>query len=288
MLLTGTPSPNSYMDLWSQMYLIDKGERLGRTISNYRQRFFDTDYMGYSYTLKKGSDNNILRLISDRCIYMAAQDYIELPKKINVSKHIDLPKKVQKKYKELEKEFLIELENGTNISAPSAAAIANKLLQICNGSIYDEDGNTHNLHDEKLEYLKEIIDNSDENFLVAYNFKSDLTRILETLPEAVTLSKSGKELDLWNKGKIKILLAHPASAGYGLNAQFGGNNIIWFGLNWSLELYQQFNARLYRQGQTKPVTIIHLIAKNCIDEKVLKAIDNKAKNQKELLNYLKV
>lgn len=289
LLLTGTPSPNGLMDLWSQVYLIDNGERLGRTITNYRQRFFSpTGYMGYGYKPNSDADEKIKSLIKDVCITMSAEDYLELPDRVSLNEYITLPKNAVKQYEELEKEFLLSLENEIDIEAPSGGALVNKLLQMCNGSIYDENGKAHEIHDGKIQAMKEIIeDNPNENFLVAYNFKSDLIRLQKTFPQAVLLSKSGDELKEWNKGNIKMLLAHPASAGHGLNAQFGGSAVIWFGLNWSLELYQQFNARLHRQGQDKPVRIIHIVAKGCLDERVLSALQDKAKTQNELIQYLK-
>lgn len=289
LLLTGTPSPNGLMDLWSQLYLIDNGERLGRTITNYRQRFFkSTGYMSYGYKANSDADEKIKALIKDVCVTMSAKDYLELPDKVDLNEYVTLPETATKQYKELEKEFLLTLEEGVDIETPSAGALVNKLLQMCNGSVYDENKKAHEIHSGKIQAMKEIIDdNSSENFLVAYNFKSDLARLQKAFPQAVLLSKSGDELGEWNRGKIKMLLAHPASAGHGLNAQFGGSAIIWFGLNWSLELYQQFNARLHRQGQDRPVRIIHIVAKGCLDEKVLLALHSKAKTQNELIEYLK-
>ena len=287
-LLSGTPSPNGMMDLWSQMYLIDQGERLGRTITNYRQRFFVPDgYMGYNYKLKPGAKEQIMELIKDVCVTMTAEDYLELPECINVNEFIELPDKAKQQYKELEKEFIISLDD-IDIESPSKAALGNKLLQICNGSVYDAERNVHEIHNEKIERLKEIIeDNPGENFLVAYNYKHDLEKLQKAFPKAVKL-ETAKQEDDWNKGKIKILLAHPASAGHGLNLQYGGNVIIWYGLTWNLEYYQQFNKRLHRQGQKNTVRNIHLIAKGCLDEKVLFfALSGKAKTQKDLIDYLK-
>jgi len=287
-LLSGTPSPNGMMDLWSQMYLIDQGERLGRTITNYRQRFFVPDgYMGYNYKLKPGAKEQIMELIKDVCVTMTAEDYLELPECINVNEFIELPDKAKQQYKELEKEFIISLDD-IDIESPSKAALGNKLLQICNGSVYDSEKNVHEIHNEKIERLKEIIeDNPGENFLVAYNYKHDLEKLQKAFPKAVKL-ETAKQEDDWNKGKIKILLAHPASAGHGLNLQYGGNVIIWYGLTWNLEYYQQFNKRLHRQGQKNIVRNIHLIAKGCLDEKVLFfALSSKAKTQKDLIDYLK-
>ena len=287
-LLSGTPSPQGLMDLWTQFYLIDNGKRLGRTISNYRSRFFESDYMGYTYTPLPDSENRIKKLIKDISISMDSKDYLELPEKIFINEYIEMPEKLKKQYKELEKEFLLSLEAG-NIEALSQATLSNKLLQMCNGAIYDSDKNTHLIHDLKLQTLKDIIDdNPNENFLIAYNFKSDLERIKKLFPQAIQLDKEGSQVEQWNKGKIKILITHPLSGGHGLNLQRGGSVVIWFGLNWSLELYQQFNARLHRQGQEKPVRIIHIIMKDGIDEKVLEAIKNKAKTQKDLLDYLKL
>lgn len=286
-LLTGTPSPQGYIDLWSQIFLIDSGERLGRNITAYRHRFFSQDLYGFAWELNAGSDKVIQSLISDVCMTMFAADHLQMPGKLNLTEYIEFDAKSKKQYKELEKEFLLTLSQGTDIEAPSAGVLANKLLQICNGAIYDADKNYHIVHDLKIKALKEIIeDNPNENMLIAYNFKSDLERLQKAFPYAKVLSKSGDELKAWNEGKVKMLLAHPASAGHGLNAQFGGSMLVWFGLNWSLELYEQFNARLYRQGQVNTVRVIHIVAKGGIDEKVMLALTSKAKTQKELMTYL--
>lgn len=286
-LLSGTPSPNGEMDLWSQLYLIDNGERLGRTITNFRQRFFISDYMGYNYKIIPGASEKIKELIKDVCVTMSAEDYLDLPGEISLTEYVEMPENVKEQYKELENNFLLTVGD-IDIVSPSSSAVANKLLQMCNGAIYDSLGNTHEIHNAKLDALKEIIEeNPNENFLIAYNYKSDLQRIIKAFPEAVVLSEGTKEQDDWNAGKIKILLTHPASAGHGLNLQFGGNIIIWFGLNWSLELYQQFNKRLNRQGQKNLVRIIHIVAKGGLDEKVMLALGNKAKTQQDLIDYLK-
>lgn len=288
-LLTGTPSPQSYMDLWSQLFLIDSGERLGKTITNYRQRFFtQAGFRGYGYKINVGSAEKINDLIKDICITMKSEDYIQLPDKIMLNEYIEFTPELKIKYKEFVKESLLEFENDEVIEALSAATLTNKLLQFCNGAVYDSDKNTYEIHNLKIDALKDIIeDNPNENFLVAYNFKSDLVRLKKAFPKAVVLSRSGDELTEWNRGNIKILLAHPASAGHGLNAQYGGNCIVWFGLTWSLEHYLQFNARLHRQGQTKPVRIIHLIMKSGIDERIISALNNKELIQDTLIEYLK-
>jgi len=198
-------------------------------------------------------------------------------------------KELISKYKELEDEFVLELEKGPDVEALSAASLTNKLLQFCNGAIYDEEKNYHVLHDLKIEAMKDFIsDNPNENFMIAYNYKSDLERLQKAFPKMKTLSKSGEELIEWNKGNIKLFAVHPASAGHGLNAQFGGSVIIWFGLNWSLEFYQQLNKRLHRSGQKNTVRIVHLVAKGCMDEKLLSAIYAKAKNQDQFMEYLKL
>lgn len=288
-LLTGTPSPNSLMDLWPQMYLVDFGESLGRTVTGFRQRFFEQDFMGYRYTIREGCAEKIHALISDKIISMSAKDYLELPDRIDLIEKVDMPAASLKRYKELEKTLLTELETGEDVEAVTAAALANKMLQFANGAAYyDEHKNWAEIHKQKLDALEELIeDNPDENILVAYNYKFDLERLLKKFPQGVVLDKEQKTIDRWNRGEIKMLLAHPASAGHGLNLQSGGSMIVWFGLNWSLELYQQFNARLHRQGQNKPVRIVHIVSANTIDERVLSVLRDKDATQASLLSALK-
>lgn len=288
-LLTGTPSPNSLMDLWTQMYLVDMGESLGRTITGYRQRFFEQDFMGYKWTIRDGCADKIHSLISDRVISMSAEDYLDLPDRIDLEAMVELPAPAMKRYKELEKTLLAELETGEEVEAVSAAALANKMLQFSNGAAYhDEHKNWAEIHSAKLDALSDIVeDNPGENMLVAYNYKFDLERLQKRFPKAVVLDKEQSTIDRWNNGEIQMLLAHPASAGHGLNLQRGGSLCVWFGLNWSLELYQQFNARLHRQGQTKPVRIIHIVTKDTIDQRVLSVLKDKDATQASLLNALK-
>ena len=287
-LLTGTPSPNGQMDLWSQMYLIDQGDRLCKTITNFRNLYFQqAGYMGYAYELREDSADRINNRIKDVCLSMSSEDYLELPDRVVLVERVVLPLAATEQYKALEREFLIVLEEGT-VQAVSAGVLAGKLLQYANGAVYDEEGVPQIVHNAKIDAIKEIVeDNPTENLLVAYNYKHDLSRLQLAFPNAVTLSKSGDELETWNRGEIKMLLAHPASAGHGLNAQHGGSVIVWFGLNWSLELYQQFNARLHRQGQEKPVRIMHIVTEGTIDEQVLGAIGSKAKTQSDLLEFIK-
>lgn len=288
-LLTGTPSPNGLLDVWAQMYMVDFGQALGRTMTAYKQRFFESDYMGYKFTPREGSAQKIQDLMAPHAIYMSAEDYLELPERIDLIERVEMEPDALRKYKDFEKSLLAELPDGEVVEAMTAAVLANKLLQYANGCMYtDENGNWSEIHTEKLDRLEEIIeDNPNENLLVAYNYKFDLERLLKRFPTARVLDKQQSTIDDWNAGKIKLLLAHPASAGHGLNIQLGGSVIIWFGLNWSLELYQQFNARLYRQGQTKNVRIMHIVAKGTIDERVLGVLNSKDKTQINLLMALK-
>jgi SNF2 family DNA or RNA helicase len=288
-LLTGTPAPNSLLDLWAQQYLIDQGEALGKTFTAYKQRFFDADFMGYKHTPKAGAAEKIHALLADSWISMSASDYLELPERIDLVEPVYLPPAVLKAYLDFERTLLAELPDGQEIEASSAAVLANKLLQWCNGATYTDDkGNWSALHSVKLDALAEIIeDNPGETVLVAYNYKSDLARIRERFPDAVVLDKDPATISRWNAGEIPMLLAHPASAGHGLNLQQGGALCVWYGLSWSLELYQQFNARLHRQGQTRPVRIVHLMASGCIDERVMAVLGQKDAQQNALLNALR-
>jgi len=288
-ILTGTPSPNGLLDLWSQIFMIDFGMALGRTKSAYQQRFFESDYMGYKLTPIAGADSKIHSLIAPKVLSMAASDYLDLPDRIDIVEKVELPSKTFALYKDFEKTLFAQLPDGEEIEAMSAAVLANKLLQWCNGAMYiDENHNYSVVHDLKLDALEEIIEqNENENILVAYNYKSDLERLLKRFKNARVLDKNPQTIIDWNNGKIKLLLAHPASAGHGLNIQHGGAMIVWFGLNWSLELDQQFNARLHRQGQTKPVRIIRIVVKECLDEKVISVLKMKDATQKDLLSALK-
>jgi len=286
-LLTGTPASNGYMDLWSQFFLLDGGFRLGRTITFFRNRYFDKDFMGYNYELRSGSVKIIQDQLQDLVLSMSAEDYLDLPEFIPTVLGNKLDGKLLKQYKEFEKNLMLSLGKDKNITAMSAASLTNKLLQFCSGNMYDEHRTIHHFHDLKIETLKEIIDeNPNDNILVAYNYKHELEALKSAFPKATVLSKSGKEVDEWNKGKISILLAHPASAGHGLNLQDGGSLIVWYGFTWSLELYQQFNARLHRQGQTNIVRAMH-IAVGEIEHTLMVALAKKDVTQAELLASLK-
>lgn len=295
--LTGTPSPNGLIDLYAQMYLIDEGERLGKTITGYRDRFFRPDKRNgdivYTYALKQPADETekaISDLISDITISMTAEDYLKMPDKIMLFDTVELPDKVYDNYLDFEREQVLELINSDElITAASAAALSNKLQQYANGAIYDADRNVKHIHDEKLEKLQEIVEAANgAPVLVAYSFIHDLDRIMNALKEykPVKLEKP-EHIAQWNDGKIQVLVTHPASAGHGLNLQKGGNTLVWFSNTWSLELYMQFNARLYRQGQTKPVYIHHIVSKGTIDEKIIKALSGKKETQDGLMQSIK-
>lgn len=288
-LLTGTPSPNGLHDLWAQMYLVDFGERLGRTLTGFRQRFFDTDYFGHKYELRKGMDEKIHGIISDKVLHMSADDYLDLPKRIDIVAQVDLGEKPFAAYKDFEKTSFAELDDGQEVEAINAAVLAGKLMQYANGAMYtDANGSWVETHNAKLDALADIVDdNTGETMLIAYNFKSDLARLRKKFPQAVVLDKEQSTIDRWNRGEIPMLLAHPASAGHGLNLQSGGALCVWFGMTWNLEYYLQFNARLHRQGQDRPVRIIHLIGKGTIDERVLNVLKSKDATQGALLKALK-
>lgn len=285
--LTGTPNPNGYIDLWGQIYLLDSGERLGKTLTRFRDTYFVPDkrdsYRIFTYKLKSGADKLINKEISDICISMKADDYLDLPDKIFVNHEISL--KNRKIYDELEKEFYFEFDKGSEVTAASKSVLINKLLQLCNGAVYTDGDKYQVVHDDKLDKLEEIVESTlDSPILCFYQYKHDLDRIINRFDFAKELSQDN--IDAWNKGKIKLLLTHPASSAYGLNLQDGGNVIVWFGLPWNLELYQQANARLHRQGQRRNVFIHHLICANTVEERVLETLQRKGIVQDELLDYL--
>ncbi len=286
--LTGTPASNGLMDVWAQVFLLDKGERLGKTFSGFRDRYFSGDYMGYNWQPREGAERKIYSKLQAICLTLSAEDYLTLPERIDNVIPLTMPPKAQNQYQELEKEFLLQLAQDT-IEVMNAAALTNKLLQFSNGAVYtNEHGSWETVHDTKLDALEEIVQEAaGQPVLVAYNYKSDLARIRKRFSLAEHIGGSPDTIDRWNAGEVPLLLAHPASAGHGLNLQQGGNVIVWFGLNWSLELYQQFNARLHRQGQTKPVIVHHLAIKESVDETVLAALRGKHVTQKALLDALK-
>jgi SNF2 family DNA or RNA helicase len=282
--LSGTPSPNSLLDLWSQIYLLDNGERLGKTMCEYKHCYFISDYLGYNFTPRKVED--IYTAISDLTLSMKSEDYIELPECIKLITEVDLSSRDRNKYNELERDYIVTIKN-TEITTFNAAALTNKLFQFCNGAVYDESKNVIEIHEEKLNALNDIIEeNPNENIIVIYNFQSDLKRLLKRFKNSIVMDKTGVNATKWNNGEIKLLLCQPASCSEGLNLQQGGRIIIWFGLTWSLKNYQQMNKRLYRQGQLKPVVINHIVVKNCMDEKIIKRLEDKNLTQASLLEAL--
>lgn len=295
--LTGTPSPNGLADLWAQVFLLDGGDRLGKRYAQFRERYFQPDKRGadgmvYSYEAKPGTEESILEKISDICISMKAGDYLQLPDLTYHEIPVVLDAKSQKAYNELEREMVLQLpEDETDISVTSAAALSNKLLQLANGALYDEDRRVHEVHKCKIEAFLELIESlQGKPVLVFYNYQHDRTRILDALAGSglrVRELKTTQDEDNWNSRKIDVLLAHPASAAYGLNLQQGGNHVIWFGLTWNYELYTQANKRLHRQGQTEKVIIHHLVCSGTRDEDVMEALKRKDNVQNWVMESLK-
>lgn len=293
--LTGTPAPNGLIDLWSQMYLLDQGERLGKTIGAYRAAFFkpgkQVGHIVYNYRLLPEAEQQIFSRIEDICVSMKAEDYLELPERIDNVVKVKLEEKTLKAYYEFEKKEILALANGDEISTPNAAALTNKLLQFANGAIYDEMKVAHKIHDDKLDQLDELIEAANgKPVLVFYTYKHDLDRIKERFRDKVVTFEDGgtsKVMQRWNNKEIEILCGHPASCSHGLNLQAGGHIMIWFGLPWSLELYQQAVARLDRQGQVETVTNHILLSEGTMDEDVWKALSNKSVGQDVLMEAVK-
>jgi SNF2 family DNA or RNA helicase len=292
-LLTGTPSPNGLMDLWSQFYLLDQGQRLGRTITEYRNTFFNpgrrNQQVIFDYKPKPGAEEEIYRRISDIATSMKAKDYIQMPDRIDNSIKVKLPKAIQKQYDELERDLVLELESEEVVTAGSKAAVRNKLLQFANGAVYGEDNKVVHIHDLKLDALEEIIEVSQgQSIMVFYWFKHDLSRLLDRFAKLhPVVYETTEDKRRWDAGEIQLLFAHPASMGHGLNLQDGGNIIVWFGLTWNLELYLQAIARLYRQGQKKTVIVNHIIAEGTVDEDVLRSLEAKDVDEDKLIESIK-
>ena len=288
--LTGTPSSNGLMDLWAEFKLLDFGERLGRFITHYRNNFFIPDKRNgeiiYSYKPMPYAEDAIYRRISDITISMKSADHLQMPELITSQYEVQLSEEEEKRYEELKADFILELPEG-EITAANAASLTGKLSQLANGAIYDDDGNIIEFHDRKLDALEDLIEAANgKPLLVAYWFKHDLQRIKNRFD--VREIKSSKDITDWNNGDIPVAVIHPASAGHGLNLQAGGSTLIWFGLTWSLELYQQTNARLWRQGQTSGTVVIeHIITKGTIDERILKALSLKEVTQNALIDAVK-
>ena len=288
--LTGTPAPNTLLDLWPQMYLMDMGQRLGRFIGGFRDRFFLPDKRNreiiYSYKPREGAEDAIYALISDICISMKAADYLDMPERIDNRIEVSMSPKERKLYDDFQKDMVLSIDD-EELDAANAASLSNKLLQMANGAVYGEDKKALPIHDRKLDALEDLVEAANgKPLLVAYWYKHDLQRIKARFKNARCID-TAKDIDDWNAGQIPLALIHPASAGHGLNLQDGGCTIIWFGLTWSLELYQQLNARLWRQGQKHTVVIHHIITKGTHDEDVMRALENKDTRQSALIEAVR-
>ena len=292
--LTGTPASNGLIDLWAQIYLLDGGARLGRTLGQYRERFFDPDKRSrtqiFSYTPKDGSMEYIQQAIGDICVSMKAEDYLNLPDRMFDDVPVVLDDKARKAYRQLERDLLLELDEG-QITAASAGVLTGKLLQLCNGAVYDSEKRPLAIHNCKVEAFLEVLEQlNGQHCLVFYNFQHDRDRLLaalEPLGLRVRVYQSAADEDAWNAGEIDVLLAHPASCAYGLNLQNGGHHIVWFGLTWSLEQYEQANKRLHRQGQRHPVIVHHLVVQGGMDEDVIESLRAKGDTQEALMDAMK-
>lgn len=288
--LTGTPSSNGLMDLWAQFRLLDMGQRLGRFISQYRSSYFKPDKMNgqvvFSYKLLPGAEERIYERISDITISMKCTDHLVMPELISTECQVQLSDAERRRYEELKKDLVLQLPDG-EVTAANAAALTGKLAQMANGAVYSDDGSAMKIHDRKLDALEDLIEAANgKPVLVAYWFKHDLERIKARFN--VREIKSTADINDWNAEKIPVALIHPAAAGHGLNLQDGGSTLIWFGLTWSLELYQQTNARLWRQGQTAETVVIqHIVAKDTVDEHIMKALAQKNTTQSALMDAVK-
>ena len=294
--LTGTPAPNGLEDLWPQVFLLDKGQRLGRTMRSYIDMFFTTpnSWLPYKHELKPGAEEQIYDRIGDICVSMKASDHIKMPERIDNIIELKLSPREEKLYRQMERDMLLPYADG-DILALNAATLAGKLLQLANGACYDEFHNVRIIHDRKLDALEDLIEAANgKPVLVMYSYQHDLSRIQERFgkyssehPEGVRELKTVTDMEDWNAGRISVAVTQPASTGHGLNLQKGGSTIVWFGLNWSLELYEQANARLWRQGQNDTVIIHHLVVKGTMDEQVMRALHDKAADQNSLLAAVK-
>ena len=295
--LTGTPSSNGLMDLFAEFKVIDGGERLGRFIGEFRSRYFEEGRRNgnivYEYIPMDYAECQIQDKISDITISMKALDYLDMPELISTKKLVRMTEKEKEKYSQFKKEYVLSELDGLEVTAANAASLTNKLVQLSNGAVYSDDHTVVALHEQKLDALEDILESANgEPVLVAYWFKHDLARIIDRLEKLKVKSrvlKTEEDIREWNKGNVPVGILHPASAGHGLNLQKGGHHLVWFGLTWSLELYQQTNARLWRQGQeAETVVIQHIVTEGTIDEEILKALENKDAQQERLIEAVKV
>ena len=294
--LTGTPAPNGMEDLWPQVFLLDRGKRLGRTMHTYLDLFFTTpnSWQPYKRELKPGAEADIYQRLSDICVSMRAADHLNMPERVDNIVELTLSPREEKLYRRMERDMLLPYADG-DVLALNAATLAGKLLQLSNGAVYDEHHNIRVIHDRKLDALEDLIEAANgKPVLVLYAYKHDLARIQERFgrwspetPDGVRELRTAQDMEDWNDGRIAIAVTQPAATGHGLNLQHGGSTIVWFGLNWSLELYEQANARLWRQGQRETVVIHHLVVKGTMDEQVMQALKDKATGQDALLHAVK-
>ena len=289
--LTGTPAPNGLLDLWPQIYLLDMGKRLGRYISAYRNEYFVPDKRNgqviYSYKPRPYAEREIYKKINDLCVSMKAADYIKMPDRVDNFIEVKMSDNEKRLYDRLERDTLLPFSDG-DIDAVNAAALATKLLQMANGAVYDENKKVKHIHYKKLEALQDLYESANgKPVLIFYTYKHDRDRIKALLGKDVRVLDTAQDIIDWSNGDIKAAIAHPASTGHGLNLQAGGSTIIWYGLTWSLELYQQANARLWRQGQKDTVVVHHIITKDTIDEQVIRVIQKKERGQSALMNAVK-
>ena len=292
--LTGTPAGNGLGDLWSQMYLIDEGRRLERTVTQYRTRYFNHNEWTHQWTLKDGAENIIMGKVKDCCHSLTASDYLTLPSIVEEDVPVTMTARQLKEYKSFERDAVLGLmtdsDSEEHILAGSAAVLTNKLLQYAAGAVYDEDGEAHVVHDEKLKAFSEIMETANESILVFYKFRFDLERItgeLDRQKKKYRVYRNEDDLRLWNNGELDALVASPESCGYGLNLQKGGRRVLWYTCTWSHEVYTQANARLHRQGQTRPVVVQRLVTVGTVDERVTSVLDGKATIHDFVMDYVK-
>lgn len=295
-LLTGTPAPNGLIDLWSQIYLLDRGQRLGKTLTKYRDDYFRPGQRNgaivYNYQIKQDGESRIHERISDICMSMKASDYLQLPGRVDNYIKVQFDPALQKKYNDFERDQVLNLIAGNGdveVSALNAAGLSNKLMQFANGAVYDENKVAHEVHDLKLDAVDEIVEAAQgQPVLIAYTYESDRERLKEKLSKyKPVVLKTEQHIKDWNDGKIQVLIMHPASGGHGLNLQAGGHIVVWFGMTWSSELYQQFNGRLDRQGQKDVVIINHIVACDTIDQDVVKSLGEKMTTERGLMEAVK-
>jgi SNF2 family DNA or RNA helicase len=292
LLLTGTPAPNGYIDLWSQIWLLDMGQRLEKTLSSYRAKYFKPGRRSgaviFDWILRIGAKEMISEKLSDICVSMKAEDYITVPDIVDAGMTLTFDDDTFKRYKDFEKEQLLQIDDEM-IEALTAAALTNKLLQFTSGAVYDSDKEWHAVDDTKTEALADIIENANEPVLVYYNYIHEKERIMDALKQYRPVAFRGEPgiLQKWNEQKIRVMIAHPRSVAYGLNMQQGGRIIVWHSLTWDLEIYEQANKRLHRQGQTKPVLLYHLIVRGTMDERVMRALKGKGDTQVSLLQQIR-